>query len=115
MSIAQANKNFIIVGRNADIVLREFHPLNLFVCADLEAKLHRCCERAAPAERLSRKEMEQNIRKIDRSRAKTREILTDSKWGDPRAYHLTINTTQWNIKELTPAVADFVASWFRRI
>jgi len=35
-------------------------------------------------------------------------------WGNGSTYHLTINTTEWNIKELAPAAAEFVIRWFRR-
>lgn len=112
--IAKTGKDCVIVGRNADILLREHSPFNIFVCAEKEAKIARCIERADPKEQLSRKEIERNIRRIDKNRKESREILTDSRWGDRSAYHLIVNTTNWNIKELTPAVADFASRWFRR-
>ena len=31
--IASLGKNFIIVGRNADIILKDYKPFNIFVCA----------------------------------------------------------------------------------
>lgn len=112
--IAKAGRDCIIVGRNADILLKSEHPFTIFVCADLETKIKRCLEFTENSEKLSRKEIEQNIRRIDKNRAKTREIIAGCKWGDCGMYHLTINTTDWNIKELTPAVADFAARWFGR-
>ncbi|MDW2796398.1 cytidylate kinase family protein [Clostridium boliviensis] len=30
------------------------------------------------------------------------------------AYHLTINTSDWNIKDLASSVAAFASSWFGR-
>ncbi len=111
-AIAQTGKDCVIVGRNADILLKNERPFNLFVCADMEARIRRCMERAPKGEHLTKKELEQKIRRIDKNRAATREILTNSKWGQCNTYHLTINTTDWNIKELTPAVADFVAHWY---
>ena len=60
------------------------------------------------------KEIRQLIRRIDKSRAAAREILTNSPWGERGTYHLTVNTTGWDFKELTPAVADFAVRWFRR-
>lgn len=110
--IAKLGKDCIIVGRNADIILENLRPFRIFVCADLEAKLKRCMERAGEEEQLSRKQMEQNIRRIDKNRARTREIICSSRWGDSSAYDLTVNTTDWEIKELTPAVAEFVMRWF---
>lgn len=112
--IAKAGKDCVIVGRNADILLADEKPFCIFVSAGMDAKIRRCMERAENGEHLSRQEMEQNIRRIDKGRARTREILTDSRWGERSAYHLMINTTDWNIKELAPAVAEFASCWFRR-
>lgn len=113
-SIATTGKDCVIVGRNADIILKKENPFNIFVCADMESKICRCIERAEKDENLSRREIEQNIRRIDRNRANTREIITNSKWGERDTYHLIVNTTDWNIKKLTPAVADFSTRWFGR-
>ncbi|MCB6415697.1 cytidylate kinase-like family protein [Faecalimonas umbilicata] len=112
--IAKAGKDCVIVGRNADVLLEEYKPFRIFVCAEMDAKIRRCIERSDKNEVLSRKEMERNIRSIDKNRAKTCEMITGSKWGDRKSYHLVINTTDWNIKELTPAVAEFVSCWFGR-
>ena len=38
-NIAAKGEDCVIVGRNADVVLEEYAPLSLFVCADPEAKL----------------------------------------------------------------------------
>ncbi len=112
--IANAGKDCVIVGRNADILLQSKNPFNIFVCADMDTKVRRCAERADSSEALSKKELEAHIRRIDKSRMHTRDMLSGSKWGDRSAYHLIINTTDWNIKELTPAVANFAKCWFRK-
>lgn len=112
--IVNAGKNCVIVGRNADVLVSDEKPFNIFVCAEMEAKIRRCMERAPEGENLSRRDIEQNIRRIDKNRARTREFLGGSKWGNGSTYHLTINTTEWNIKELAPAAAEFVIRWFRR-
>ncbi len=107
-------RDFVIVGRNADILLEEYEPLNLFVCAGMEAKLRRCKERVAEGENLSDGELERKIRSIDKARYHTRELLTGAPWGVASAYHLTVNTSSWQIQELAPAVAEFVLRWFGR-
>ena len=112
--IAKAGKDCVIVGRNADILLRDLNPFTIFTCADMEAKVRRCVERAPENERLSRRQIEQNIRRIDRNRAQSREMISDSKWGIGSSYHMTVNTSGWSLKELTPAVADFIRRWFER-
>lgn len=112
--IAKAGRDCVIVGRNADALLADRKPFSIFVCAGMDAKIRRCMERAGNGEGLSRREIENNIRSIDRNRAKTREMISGGKWGDCGTYHLTINTTDWNIRELAPAVAEFASRWFGR-
>jgi cytidylate kinase len=112
--IGKAGKDCVIVGRNADILLEEHHPFNLFVCADMEARVRRCIDRAKEGENITPKEIEKHIRRVDKNRARTREILSDSVWGRRDAYHLIVNTTDWDLKELAPVVAQFAKGWFER-
>ena len=78
----------------------------------MDVKVRRCMECAGKGENLSEKELLHKIKQIDKVRSRTREILTSSAWGQRDAYHLIINTSDWHIKDLTPAVADFAARWF---
>ncbi len=112
--IAALGRDCIIVGRNADVILQQYHPMTLFVCATLEAKVARCKSRAPEGEKLTEKELIRKIKQIDKARAQTREILSGAKWGQRDAYHLMVNTTGWDMKELTSAVAKFAESWFER-
>lgn len=112
--IAALGRDCIIVGRNADVFLREYEPFNIFVCADRDAKVRRCVERAPENEKLTEKELVRKMKEIDRNRAKTRDLIGGPAWGERDAYHLTVNTTDWDIRELVPAVAEFAARWFGR-
>lgn len=112
--IAKAGRDCIIVGRNADTILEAYQPFNLFLCADMESKMNRCRRRAPEGEQLSDKELIRKINKVDKGRARTREIISGSAWGDRGAYHLTLNTASWEIEEITVALADFVKAWFER-
>lgn len=111
--IAKLGRDCVIVGRNADVILSRYSPFNIFVCADLEAKIKRCAARAAEGENLTRKQIIRNIKSIDKSRARIREFMTDSKWGNSSTYHLTVNTTDWPLKELSKALAAFIRNWFK--
>ena len=113
-SIAKRGRDCIIVGRNADVLLKEYKPMSIFVCAEVAAKVQRCIERAEDGENLTEEDVIRNMRQIDKNRARTREILSGSKWGERTAYDLIINTTGWNIKQLAPAMAAFARSWFER-
>lgn len=100
----------VIVGRCADVILRDMHPLNLFVYADEDSKVARCLERAENGE--NRKMILQQMRKIDRDRTAFHELLTDKKWGEKETYHLCINTSGKEIKQLVPALAEYSHHWF---
>ena len=80
----------------------------------MQARIDRCVQRAEEGEDTNRRKMQQNIRRIDKARAQTRDIISGSKWGYRGTYHLIVNTTGWEIKKLTPAVAEFAKRWFEK-
>ena len=115
--IAEVGNDCVIVGRDADIILRDSHPFRIFVCAEMESRLQRCLaheQKKPEAERLSEKEILQDIRRIDKNRARTREILTGKNRDDASMFDLTVNATNWDLKKLSQAVAAFAGSWFER-
>ena len=107
-----AQGNCVIVGRAADVILREYRPFNLFVYADMPSKLQRCQERAPEDEQLSARQMERKIRKIDADRKRYHGLISDIPWGDKRGYQLCVNTTDREISKLVPIVASYIREWF---
>lgn len=110
--LAKEGKDFVIVGRAADVILEDYKPLNLFVYADMPSKVKRCRERAPEDEHLTDREMTRRIKQVDLGRAVNRQLLADGGWGEKESYHLCVNTTGINIKKLIPALAGFAQSWF---
>lgn len=106
-----AKGNCVIVGRAADVILREFCPFNLFVYADLPSKMQRCRERATEDEHLSAREMERKIKRIDSERKKYHDMISDVSWGDKKGYHLCVNTTGREIKTIVPLLAQYIRLW----
>ena len=104
----------VIVGRCADYILKEYTPLNLFVHANLESKIKRCRTRVLDSENISDKEIIKQIKKIDKSRAEYNEIFKGKKWGQKEDYHLCINTSNIEIKEIIPAISSFAKCWFKK-
>lgn len=104
----------VIVGRAADIILRDYDPLNIFVYADTEYKLERCKGHADQDEHLSDRQLLRKIKRIDKKRAAYRTLFTDKKWGHRESYDLCINTSGKDIKKLIPSLADFVKDWFEQ-
>ena len=115
--IAKAGNDCVIVGRDADVILQDWHPLRIYVVAEMQSRLDRCLryeEKQLPEERLSEKEILRNIRRIDRNRRQTREVLTGRAAADASSFDLTVNATGWDLKKLTEAVADFSGRWFEK-
>lgn len=110
--IAKLDKNCVIVGRNADVILNKYNVFSIFVCADLESKCQRCINRLNSEEKKTIKSIESEIKNIDKIRAKTREILTEGKWGDRSQYNLIINTTGWDLDQLAISLASLIKNWF---
>ncbi len=106
------NGDCVIIGRAADVILKDFNPLNLFIYADTDSKIARCKERNEEKENLSDRQIKSMCRNIDRCRANYREMFTDTKWGNPECYHLCINTSGKEIKKLIPSLASYVKNWF---
>lgn len=111
-ALAEKNVDMVIVGRSADILLKNYKPLNIFVYADMESKIKRCRWRAPKNEQLTDKELARKIKQVDAGRSRQRKIITDSDWGKKESYHLCINTTDVNIKNLIPYLAEFVKCYF---
>lgn len=115
--IADSGNDCIIVGRDADVLLRDWNPFRVFVCAEMQARLERCLrfeERKQPEERLTENEILRNIRRIDRGRKQVREVLTGRSASDGSTFDLTVNSTHWEIKKLAEAVAEFSGRWFEQ-
>ena len=90
----------VIVGRAADVILKDYDPLNIFVYADKDSKIERCQRRAPQGEHLTPREIESHMKQIDRNRAQHHQMYSDSKWGDKGSYDLCVNTTKRFVKDL---------------
>ena len=104
----------VIVGRNADIILRDLQPLKLFVYADMHSKVERCRNRAPEGEDLTDKALAKMIKLINKSRAKTHSYLSPIPWGAKEGYHLCVNTSDTDVKALSTLLAEYAEKWFER-
>ncbi len=103
--------NCVIVGRCGDYILKDLRDegkielFRLFVYADPESRLKRCIERAPEGENLSEKELEKQIKRINKERASYYEDYTLQKWGDKANYDICLNTSFMNIEAMVPHLA----------
>ena len=113
--IAKAGNDFIIVGQNADLLLEEYHPFRIFVCADLDARLKRCMiheEAKTEKPHLTEKEILKNIKGMDKNRSTGRSLLSSKDKNDPTMYDLIVNAAYRSPKQLSVLIADFAKRWF---
>lgn len=107
--------NCVLVGRGADAILEQYKPFRIFVYADLEAKLARCRSRAPADEHLTDRELERKIRQIDKNRADNHDLISAYRWGDRNGYDLCVNTTNVDIKDIVPVIAEYAKAYFARL
>ena len=98
----------VIVGRCANYILRDMKPLRLFIYSDLESKISRCRLKAPEGESLSDSELTQQIKKIDKGRARYYEACTGCTWGNRLDFDLCINTSNAVIRDLAAGFAELL-------
>ncbi|MDO5346856.1 MAG: cytidylate kinase-like family protein [Lachnospiraceae bacterium] len=101
----------VLVGRGADVILKEYRPFRIFVYADQVSKINRCLARSEKGE--NEKEIQRQMKYIDKNREIYHDLLSDTKWGDKENYHLCINTSGRTIKSLIPGLTAYIYDWFQ--
>ncbi len=104
--------NCIIVGRGADITLKDYNTMNIFVYSDMKSKINRCKTKAVEGENLSEKELEKKIIQVDKK--DFHNLISNLEWGNKNNYNLCINTSGLEIKDIIPSLAEYIETWFRR-
>ena len=102
---ASAGESFVIVGRCAETVLRDFEGLiSIFVMGDYEAKLDRVMEKRG----FNAKEAALAIIRHDKSRKLYHNRYSDFKWGDSRNYELCINSSKLGVEKTAEALKGYI-------
>jgi len=104
--------NCVIVGRGANVILKDYNPMNIFVYADMESKINRCIQKAEEKESLNDKELEKKIKQIDKNRKNFHSVISNIEWGEKSNYHLCVNTSDIEIKKIIPSLANYIENWF---
>lgn len=108
-----SKKDCVFVGSCADLILKEYNPLKIFVYATQESKLKRCKEKAPEGEHLTDNELSRQIKEIDKSRKKHSLLLGCDTWGQKENYNLCINTSGIEIKNIIECVSDYAKTYFK--
>lgn len=105
--------NCIIVGRGADIILKDYSPMKLFIYADLESKINRCMFKAEKNENLTKEELTKKIKEVDKNRDRFYSLLSNKKWGQKENYDLCLNTSNLQIKSIIKPLSAYIENWFK--
>ena len=101
---AYDDDSFVICGRCADQVLKEFPAhFSVFVTADYDAKVKRVMEKR----NMSEKEAKKTIEKHDKTRRAYHDYFAKTKWGQAGSYDLCVNSTVLGIDGTVDMLADY--------
>ena len=98
----------VIVGRCADQILEAYHPLRIFIYAEMESKIARCRMKSTVDAALSDKELEKKIRNVDKARAQYYRFFTGQDLSDRANHDIGINASFMPIKPLALGLAELV-------
>ena len=104
---ADAGESFVIVGRCAEIVLKDYKCMtSVFVLGDYDSKLKRIMDKY----NLNKDEASQKMARHDRKRKAYHNAYSKYHWGDSRGYDLCVNSSHFGIEATAKLIEGFVAS-----
>lgn len=93
----------VIIGRCSDIIVENgFH---VFICAGMKKRVERIL-RLEPNE--TAKRLEARVRGIDQKRREYYQYYSGNEWGNPRNYHLSLNSGKLGIETCVNMIAACV-------
>ena len=108
---AYDDDSFVVCGRCADEVLKEFPGLlTVFITADYDAKVKRIMEKR----NMSEKEAKKAIEKHDKTRRAYHDYFAKTKWGYASSYDLCVNSTALGIDGTVDMLADYARRFLEK-
>lgn len=103
---ADSGESFIVVGRCAEQVLRDYAGRNsFFIRGDEPVKLRRVMQRNG----IDEQEAQERMRRIDRQRKSYHNYYCDGKWGDSRNYDLCVNSSILGVEGTVELLCQYLA------
>lgn len=103
--MADRGESFVIVGRCAEYVLREYDCMtSVFISGNVKTK----CARVMEKYQLSEDEAKKLMKKKDATRKAYHNYYCDGKWGDSRNYDLCINSSNIGIEGTADVILKFI-------
>ena len=103
---ADEGKSFVVVGRCAEYVLKDYKAMvSLFILGETDAKIRRICQVRGMNEQQASAAMYRH----DKHRKAYHNYYCDGKWGDSRCYELSVNSTKLGLEK----TADIIEAYIR--
>lgn len=100
--------NCVIVGRNANIILKEFdRTLHVFIAASEKARLERMMEKMPG---YSEREVLDHLRSVDKARKKYCKHYTQTKFGSAEFYDLCVKSSSLGIDKCVDIICETAKS-----
>ena len=93
----------IFVGRASDYVLRDMDCLDVFICAPLENRIRRVCERTGQTP----EQAAALIARKDRTRKRYYDYFTLGNWGEASGYDLCVDSSLLGVEGSAELIIDF--------
>lgn len=104
---AESGESFVIVGRCAETVLREFDGLiSVFITGAKEYK----CGRIMREKSLNEADAAAEMAKVDRKRRQYHNRYSDHKWGDSRFYDLCIDASHLGVEGTADILERYISA-----
>lgn len=105
---ADSGESFVIVGRCADYVLRDYEGLfSIFVVANMDFRIKLVEE----LQLSDGEETEKKIRHMDKKRKSYHNVHADSKWGDSRSYDICIDSSKLGLDTTADVLENHIRYW----
>lgn len=98
----------VIVGRCADMVLKDEQCLNLFFYSSFKKRVQRLMNLENLSESET-KQMEKKVREIDQKRRDYYQYYTGNEWGKPQNYHLCLDSHKAGMDACMDAALAYMA------
>lgn len=91
----------VIIGRCSDIIVEDgFH---VYICASMKRRMERIIKLEEDADR---KRLETRVRAIDKKRKDYYQYYSGNEWGNPKNYHLCLNSGRLGIMGCVDVIAE---------
>lgn len=102
---AVSGESFVVVGRCAEDILKEYDGLvSVFIMANMETKI----DRIQRIREVSREEAEIIIRRHDKKRKSYHNYYCQTSWGDARNYSMTLDVSSLGTEYATDVLEGYL-------